>query len=151
MLKQILLVLAAALVAIVPLCARAGAPQNSSAASAKGKAAAEAQTKAKKLYDMDCALCHGESGDGKTDVAKDMQLTMTDWTDPKALADQPDQELFNIIRNGKGKMPSEDTGRAKDDDIRNLIVYIRSLGKAQPAAAPAPAPAAPATAPAPGK
>ena len=91
---------------------------------------------------MDCALCHGANGDGKTDIAKDMQLTMMDWTDPKSLADRQDQELFNIIRNGKGKMPAEDASRAKDDEVRNLILYIRSIRKDQPAAAPA-APAAP--------
>ena len=37
---------------------------------------------------MDCALCHGDNGDGKTDVAKDMGLTLVDWTDPKTLSDR---------------------------------------------------------------
>ena len=110
----------------------------------------DAQARAKKLYARDCALCHGDSGDGKTDLAKDMQLTMIDWTDPKTLANRQDQELFKIIRDGKDKMPAEDPGRAKDDEVRNLVVYIRSLGKAEPAA---PAPVTPTTAtttPAPG-
>jgi hypothetical protein len=39
-------------------------------------------------------------------------------------------------------MPAEPVGRAKDDEVRNLILYIRSLAKAQPAAAPE-TPAAP--------
>jgi mono/diheme cytochrome c family protein len=109
--------------------------------------------RAKKLYAMDCALCHGDNGDGKSDLATSMQLTLSDWTDPKSLADKPDQELFNDIRKGKGeKMPPEDASRAKDDDIWNLIHYIRGLSKGQHAApapaAPAPADAAPA-APAP--
>jgi cytochrome c len=109
--------------------------------------------RAKKLYAMDCALCHGDDGNGKTDLATSMQVTLSDWTDPKSLADKPDQELFNDIRKGKGeKMPPEDAGRAKDDDVWNLIHYIRGLSKGQhaaPAAAPAPtdpAPAAPAPA-----
>jgi hypothetical protein len=75
---------------------------------------------------------------------------MIDWTDPKTLANRQDQELFKIIRDGKDKMPAEDPGRAKDDEVRNLVVYIRSLGKAEPAA---PAPVTPTTAtttPAPG-
>jgi mono/diheme cytochrome c family protein len=148
MLKQIILVPVAALVAIALLPVAAGSSQTSPAPPSKLKVTAESQAKAKKLYDMDCALCHGATGDGKTDVAKDMELTMTDWTDPKALADHPDQELFNVIRNGKGKMPPEDPNRAKDEEIWNLIVYIRAFGKAQPAASPAPGPA---TAPAPGK
>ena len=32
-------------------------------------------------------------------------------------------------------MPAEDAGRAKDEEVWNLIVYIRSLGKNVPAAA----------------
>ena len=97
-----------------------------------------------------CALCHGDNGDGKTDVAKEMGLTLGDWTDPKTLAGKPDQELFNIIRNGKGKMPAEAEGRAKDHEVWNLILYIRGFAKAQPAAPQSPAAAPqPAAAPAP--
>ena len=35
-------------------------------------------------------------------------------------------------------MPSEDVGRANDTEVRNLIIYIRTLSKtsAAPAAAP---------------
>lgn len=157
MLKPAFLVFAAALVAFAPFTVAAAAPQDSATAASKVKVTSDSQAKAKRLYNMDCALCHGATGDGKTDVAKDMQLTMTDWTDIKSLAGHPDQELFNVIRKGKGKMPAEDVGRAKDDEVWNLIVYIRTFGKDQPAApaaptaAPAAAPAdAPATAPAPG-
>ena len=114
--------------------------------------AAQGREKAKKLYAIDCALCHGDNGDGKTDVAKDMQLTLADWTDSKSLAGKQDQELFDIIRKGKDKMPPEGTGRATDDEVKNLIVYIRGMARQQPAApagaAPAAQPATPATAPA---
>ncbi|MFC5861625.1 c-type cytochrome [Acidicapsa dinghuensis] len=99
------------------------------------KATAESQAKAKKLYNMDCALCHGESGDGKTDLAKDMQLTLSDLTDPKSLADQSDAVIFDVIRKGKDKMPPEEPARAKDDDIWNLVIYVRSLSKGGGAAA----------------
>jgi mono/diheme cytochrome c family protein len=147
MLKPFLLICAAALFSLAPSAVSAAPPQE---AAAKGstKVTADSQAKAKKLYARDCALCHGDSGDGKTDLAKDMQLTMIDWTDPKTLADRQDQELFKIIRNGKDKMPAEDPGRAKDDEVWNLVVYIRALGKAQPAAPSTPATAS--TAPAPG-
>ena len=136
MLKPFLLISAVAMVLVAPLTVPAQQP------AAKGPAKPQAQEKAKALYKMDCALCHGENGNGKTDIAKDMSLTMVDWTDPKSLADRQDQELFGIIRNGKGKMPAEDASRAKDEEVRNLILYIRSMSKDQPAAAPA-APAAP--------
>ena len=93
------------------------------------KPTAESQAKAKKIYGYDCALCHGDNGNGKTDLAKDMQLTLTDWTDPKTLEGKSDGELFDIIKNGKGKMPAEDASRAKPDEIWNLVIYVRKLGK----------------------
>jgi mono/diheme cytochrome c family protein len=122
-------------------------PQEAARAPAAGqvnpvKPAEKSQARAKELYGQECSVCHGETGDGKTDLAKDMGLTLSDWTDPKTLAAKPDGDLFNVIRNGKDKMPAEPVGRAKDDEVRNLILYIRSLAKAQPAAAPE-TPAAP--------
>jgi hypothetical protein len=83
-------------------------------------------------------MCHGDNGDGQTDLAKDMQLTLSNWTDPKTLAGKDDQELFKLIRNGKDKMPPEDGSRAKDDDIKGLIQYIRGFSKGQAAAAAGP-------------
>lgn len=148
MLKPFLLVCAVALavfaltVSPADVSAQAGAPASKAAKSS----APDASARAKKLYAMDCALCHGETGDGKTDLGKDMQLTMIDWTDPKSLADKSDDVLFGIIRNGKGKMPAEETGRANDNEVRGLINYIRTFSKnapATPAATPATAPAAP--------
>jgi cytochrome c5 len=109
-----------------------------------GKSAPDAHAKAKRLYDLDCALCHGATGDGKTDLGKDMGLNMMDWTDAKSLASWSDQALFDAIRKGKGKMPPEDASRAKDDEVKALVTYIRHLAKDQsaPAAEPAPQPAA---------
>lgn len=95
---------------------------------------AESQAKAKSVYQIDCALCHGEKGDGKTDVAKSMELTLDDWSNPRTLAGREDGELFNIIRNGKNKMPPEAVGRANDDLVWNLVIYLRSFSKPQPLA-----------------
>jgi mono/diheme cytochrome c family protein len=94
------------------------------------KPTAASQAKAKKLYAMDCAMCHGDTGNGKTDLATDMKLTLLDWSDPKALAAKSDQDLFDAIRKGKDKMPAEDAERAKDDEVWNLVFYIREMSKA---------------------
>jgi cytochrome c5 len=93
------------------------------------KATTESQSKAKKTYGYDCAMCHNDSGDGKSDLAKSMQMTLTDWTAPSALAGKSDGDLFEIIRKGKDKMPPEEANRAKDDDVWNLVIYVRSLSK----------------------
>ncbi|MGO8934255.1 MAG: c-type cytochrome [Terracidiphilus sp.] len=96
------------------------------------KPTAESQAKARNLYKMDCAMCHGDNGNGKTDIASSMELTIADWTDPKTLAGKDDGELFNIVRNGKDKMPPESSGRATDTEVWNLIIYIRTFSKSQP-------------------
>jgi mono/diheme cytochrome c family protein len=124
------------------------APTHASGQKNSSKAAADkAMARAKEIYGVDCALCHGANGDGKTDLAKDMQLSLKDWTDPKSLADKSDADLFKMIRSGNDKMPPEPDGRAKDDEVKSLILYIRSMSKDQPAAAPA-EPAAPTAPPA---
>ncbi|MGA3010875.1 MAG: cytochrome c [Terracidiphilus sp.] len=130
--------------------AQDAAPAHGSGQKSSGRAAAEkAQARAKEIYAVDCALCHGENGDGKTDLAKDMQLTLKDWTDPKSLATMSDADLFKFIRTGNDKMPPEPDGRAKDDEVKSLILYIRNMAKQQPAAQqPVAAPAEPAAPPA---
>ena len=97
------------------------------------KPTAESQGKAKGLYQIDCAMCHGDNGNGQTDIAKSMSLTMTDFSDPKTLANSQDGQLFDIIRNGKDKMPPEAAGRANDNMVWNLIIYIRNMSKVQAA------------------
>jgi mono/diheme cytochrome c family protein len=120
-------------------------------AKSQGKTGAATMTRAKQIYAVDCLICHGENGNGKTDLAKDMSLSLADWTDAKSLAGKSDEDLFKIIRNGKDKMPPEAEGRAKDEEVRSLIHYIRGMAKDQPAAAPTPAAEpAPAPTPAPG-
>jgi cytochrome c5 len=153
MLKPLLFVSAVVLFGITAASAPGPEPQKAARASASDqknpvKSAEKSETRAKEIYGVDCAICHGDTGDGKTDLAKDMGVTLGDWTDPKTLAGKQEQELFDAIRNGKGKMPPEAVGRAKDDEVRNLILYIRGLARTQPAAPPAPSDT-PAPAPAP--
>ena len=87
----------------------------------------ESLAKGKKTYAIDCAMCHGDTGDGKGDLAADLK-NVTDFTAPDALKNRTDGELFSILRKGKGDMPPEGD-RAKNDDIWNLVNYIRSLVK----------------------
>jgi len=99
--------------------------------------------KAKELFSYDCVSCHGEKGNGKGDLAKDMGITVPDFTDPATLKNIPDQTLFDTIHDGKGPMP-EEGDRAKTDEIWNLVLYVRSLSQKPTAQgkAPIPVPAA---------
>ena len=98
------------------------------------KPTAESQAKAKNFYQIDCAMCHGDNGNGQTDITKSMGLTIPDFTDPKGMSGKPDGVLFDSIRNGKDKMPPEEAGRANDTMVWNLIIYIRNISKSQPMA-----------------
>jgi cytochrome c len=147
MLKSSLLFLAAVLLVVVCLPIRGRSPQQGTPAPAVSQQTpvapaaptqpknpvkqlnAESQAKAKQLYTIDCAMCHGDNGNGKTDLATSMSMTMDDWTNPAALANKTDADLFTIIRNGKDKMPPEAEGRAKDIDVWDLILYIRNFSK----------------------
>ncbi|MFZ3340784.1 MAG: cytochrome c [Terriglobales bacterium] len=88
----------------------------------------ESLARGKKVYEIDCALCHGEKGDGKGDMASDIK-NITDFTNPDIQKNATDGEWFYIIRKGKGEMPPEDNGRAKDDDVWSIVNYLRAFGK----------------------
>ena len=142
MLKPLLVVSAVVFFGVFALSASGPMAQDAAQPASSGvknpvKPTEKSQARAKELYGQDCAICHGETGNGKTDLAKDMGLKLDDWSDPKTLDARSDGDLFNVIRNGKDKMPPEASGRAKDDEVWNLVIYIRNLPKQQPAAAPA--------------
>jgi mono/diheme cytochrome c family protein len=102
------------------------------------KPTAESQARAKKVYGYDCALCHGINGNGKGDLVGDLKLSLKDYTDPAALKGMSDGELFAIIKDGKGQMPSEGD-RGKPEDMWNLVILVRSFAKKADVAGAAPA------------
>jgi mono/diheme cytochrome c family protein len=102
------------------------------------KATPESIAEGKKIYSYDCASCHGATGDGKTDVAKELKVPAL--ADPAFLKDRTDGELFYIIKNGHPNMPPEGN-RVKPEQLWSLVNYIRSLAlaKKQPPVEPKPA------------
>ena len=58
------------------------------------KSTPESLARAKKWWKLDCEMCHGKNGDGKGETARDMKLTMADFTDPATLKDHTDGEIF---------------------------------------------------------
>jgi mono/diheme cytochrome c family protein len=140
--KPLLLLPAVVLFALGAATPSPAAPQEGAKGSKSGSAVT---ARVKELYKIDCAICHNDNGDGKTDLAKGMSLTLTDFTDPKTFDGKTDDQLFDVIRKGKDKMPAEDSSRAKNDEIKGLVEYIRGFSKNAPAPTPAstPAPAPP--------
>ncbi|HEX3661875.1 MAG TPA: cytochrome c [Acidobacteriaceae bacterium] len=95
----------------------------------------ESQARAKQIYGWDCAMCHGDNGNGKGDVAVEQKLALRDFRDAGSLSKMTDGEMFYTIHDGKGQMPAEGP-RAKTDEVWNLVIYLRKMSNTQaPAAA----------------
>lgn len=85
----------------------------------------------KKIYSTQCAMCHGEKGDGKGDMVEEMKINPPDFTKPETLAKRTDGELFTIIRLGDETMPGQGT-RMKDIHKWEVVNYLRSLSGKTP-------------------
>jgi mono/diheme cytochrome c family protein len=108
--------------------AAGSAPADAKAMANPVKATPTSLAQAKKMYGYDCAICHGEKGDGKGEIAAEQKPPLKDWTDPAALKDVTDGEIFYYIKNGKGNMTGEGA-RLKDDDVWNMVILVRSYAK----------------------
>ncbi len=89
-----------------------------------------------KLYSTQCAMCHGEKGDGKGEMVEEMKIHPPDFTKAATLQGRTDGELFAIINHGKPSaegtdvMPSQ-AKRLSERHVWDLVNYLRSLaGKA---------------------
>jgi mono/diheme cytochrome c family protein len=90
------------------------------------KSTPEGLAEARRVYGYDCAMCHGDHGDGKGELVESMKLTMHDWREPASLEGRTDGEIFYIITKGKGKMMGE--GDRQPEKLRwNLVNLVRSL------------------------
>jgi len=89
---------------------------------ALGAIGACAQDDTAALYKSKCQICHGPDGKGSAVGAK---LGVKDFHSPE-VAKMSDQELFEITKKGRDKMPGYDK-KLTDDQIKALVKYIRSL------------------------
>ena len=92
-------------------------------------ASAESVAAGRQLYTRSCAPCHGTSGEGGP--GNDLIPAAPDLTDPMWDHGSTDGEIFTNIRNGIAPdfnmTPFKD--RLKDDDIWNVVNYLRSIAK----------------------
>ena len=87
--------------------------------------AISAYADAEATYKAKCAGCHGPDGAGQTAAGKAMKVR--DFHSPE-VQKESDAELTDIIANGKEKMPKY-SDKLKDTEIKELVVYVRGLGK----------------------
>ena len=84
----------------------------------------------KKIYVTQCAMCHGEKGDGKGEIVEEMGITPPDLTKPETLKKRTDGELFTIIGQGATVMPGQ-AKRLSDRHRWQIVNYLRSLAGAK--------------------
>ena len=70
-----------------------------------------------------CAACHAPDGSGNTPMGQKMKIR--DLRSPE-VQKQSDDELGNIIRNGKPPMPGYGKSLSATD-IQQLVSYLRSI------------------------
>lgn len=86
--------------------------------------AAMADNTAEATYKAKCQMCHGPDGKGETPTGKAMKVRDFSSEDVQKMSDA---DLSAIVSNGKGKMPAYKT--LTPDQVKDLVGYIRSLGK----------------------
>jgi mono/diheme cytochrome c family protein len=92
------------------------------------KSSPEVLAAAKKVFGYDCAMCHGESGDGKGDLVESMSLKMKDWHAPAVLTGMSDSDIYDLIVKGKDKMVGEGD-RLTPAKVWGLVLYVRTFAK----------------------
>ncbi len=113
--------------------AKAPAPAEKPDAAPAESAAVEADAAAGKAdYQIFCASCHGPAGDGDGPVAQALDPKPARHSDGNFMNPLKDDYLFQVIKFGgasvgKSPMMAPVGGSLSDQQIRNVIAFIRSL------------------------
>lgn len=91
-------------------------------------------TRGKKLYDQDCAVCHGDRAQGRVGatLAKDFPGIRVDALLKEIISNGVQGSVMPAWAKSKG-------GPLTDAEIDDIVAYIRSLGNVAPTVPPAPA------------
>jgi cytochrome c oxidase cbb3-type subunit 3 len=86
----------------------------------------------REIYDQLCWRCHGRSGKSDGPVSEAMNPRPRNLTDRTYMATVSDEDLLNVIKHGGGAVGKSPAMMAfkealSDDDIRDLIAFVRTL------------------------
>ena len=126
-------------VAVLVICAAAGVQAKDEASGVQAKDKADAAAKhdlenGKAKYKLFCVACHGEMGKGDGVAAAALDPKPADHSDKKVMSALKDEYLFKVIKEGGAAVKKSPTMAAwgaalKDDDIHDVVAYIRTLAK----------------------
>lgn len=92
------------------------------------KSSTESISAGKSLWSQHCASCHGKTGLGDGNKAAQLKTQPGDFS-KAATQTQSDGSLFYKISEGRDDMPSFKKKIPEQEDIWNLIVFVRTLKK----------------------
>jgi mono/diheme cytochrome c family protein len=78
------------------------------------------------VYARNCQACHGKEGKGDGPAAVALTPRPTNLADAKLIGKLSDDELMDILRNGKGTMPGFGK-RLTDEELQALVSYVRGF------------------------
>ncbi len=79
-----------------------------------------------KIYAEKCALCHGPNGKGDGPGGAALNPKPRDHTDGKYMNTRTDEQLLEVIHNGKGNMPAW-KGILTEEQMKAVLKHVRSL------------------------
>jgi putative heme-binding domain-containing protein len=99
---------------------KANSDKTNSSAVAAPSAPTPDQARGKRLFEGHCARCHGIQGGGGTGA---------NLRRPKLRHAGDDESLFNLIREGLPGTGMPYTWAMSDNEVRDVVAYVRSLGR----------------------
>ena len=90
------------------------------------------QTEGRKLYLTYCSSCHGDKGKGDGPAASSLPVKPADHTNGAVMNQLSDKFLVDIISKGgsavgKSALMPAWGSQIKDKQLRDVVVYIRSI------------------------
>ena len=93
-----------------------------------GAVAADPVAHGKQIYMARCALCHGPEGKGDGPAAAGLNPKPRNHTDGTYMRSRTDDQLLEVIHNGKGGMPAW-KGVLTEKEMQDVLKYVRTLAK----------------------
>ena len=91
-------------------------------------------TKGKATYNQFCVTCHGTAGKGDGPGAAALTPKPRNFTDKAYMGKLQDDYLVDVIKKGgaavgKSALMPPWGAALKDDDVKNVVAFLRSLAK----------------------
>jgi high-affinity iron transporter len=89
----------------------------------------EARAHGRALFEQNCAICHGERGDGHGRRSAALSPRPPDFTSPEWHRSMTPRHAFFVIREGVRGTPMPSWKWLGEDDAWDLVAYVLSLAE----------------------